>query len=129
MKPNTKDLNEIRKGIDEILANETPESFEKWVKENGHENDFEEDEKLQSLVDESERMRYAGSIILVQFKHISENKNGVEIWNPHWNNKLYRSREEAEHAILQMKSSESKIYADWVNYKIINLYHEPSGKP
>jgi hypothetical protein len=43
---NSKDLKVIAKGIHEMLANETPSSFQIWLEENGFENDFEEEKEL-----------------------------------------------------------------------------------
>ena len=54
----------------------------------------------------------------IEFKHV---KNKTNVWDNHWNHKIYRTKEIAEEAITQMKK-QYEFYRNDYNWRIVELY-------
>ena len=53
----------------------------------------------------------------IEFKHLS---NNTDVWDNHWNHKIYRTKEIAEEAIVQMKK-QYEFYNDY-DWRIVDVY-------
>ena len=101
----TKDLNYYKNNCEEDYVS-TPISVLRYITE------LEQALQLQQTGVSGSTYGFA-----IEFKHL---RNNTDVWDNHWNHKIYRTKEIAEEAIVQMKK-QYEFYNDY-DWRIVEVY-------